>query len=172
MALDLVPSRLPSLEGYKTALRAAIAEQWADAAAAVAAAYPDPDIALDAPREVTTELIERYDAIRLWPTVAILGSVETMSTPADQLGHGLWEGQVAVEAHLHENARLADGRPRLPYLAERYMAALWLVVINHEQLAGVRVMNDGMTFSEVGGGQVNGRHVGSFALAYKVRLRT
>lgn len=172
MALDLVPSRLPSLEGYKAALKAAIAADWADAVTAVQADYPDPDMVIELPKRITTETISRYEQVRAWPTVSIIGGIDALTQPTDQPGHGQWTGSVQVVAYLQDNTRLADGAPRMPYLIERYQCALWLIVINNNPLAGAQLVDGTMELGDTGAEEIGGKHLAAVGLRYDVRYRT
>ena len=134
MTLAIIPRTLPSLEAYADALCAVIASDWSDAAAALAARYPSPSLTLTAPAAVEQELIERYEHVPRYPYATVTGSNLRVVTAHETRGGGVWQGQIEVDVFVQES-----NRGRMARLLQRYAAAVWLIAINNDPLAGARI---------------------------------
>lgn len=166
MAVSNVPARLPTLEPVKQALGAALTADLGAALAQVAARFPNPAITLPLPRETRLATVRRWDQVRLWPTLLVIGSDVRIEQAGQVPGAGQWLGDIELAVFLQD-----QDHDQLALALDRYLAALWLVVINNEPFARAAVDGESvaMEASEPGG---NTPHMRAAALTFSVRFRT
>lgn len=166
MALAIIPRTLPSLEAYKAALCAALDANWTDAAAAVAAAYPSPALTLTKPQGFAAATIERYEAVPKYPYCTVEGYNVRVAAPHEVHGSGVWEGTIEVAVFVQES-----DRAKMAAYLDRYAAAVWLIAVNTDPLAGARLDygSVAMETAEPAGNTANRRAV---SVMWDVRFRT
>lgn len=141
MPLTYVPTRLPTLEPVKRAIADALIADLAAALAEVTARHPSPAITLAVPKEVRLETVSRYEQIRYWPTVTVTGWNGRLESPAGEPIGGLWRAEIELAAFVQDT----DGE-RLALTLDRYIEALWLVLLNGEPFAKARIVPESAAF--------------------------
>jgi hypothetical protein len=158
MAVLSLP-RIPTLEPVQNAVSTAMDAYLMQALADVAALFPAAPLPTRPPKDSILATIQDFTLVRKWPTLSIEASNLRMTRPAEQLGAGLWSGDLEV-LYFERN-----GDPStLAALLHRYAAAIWAVLVyadSRNELDGARLDLGSLSIeaSEPGGSSATDRAV-------------
>ena len=137
MTLDLLPRKLPTLEPVKRAAQAALEDDLDGALAYVTQLYPDPPLRLPAPKAIRLATEREYTAISAWPTLTIESAGLRPREEGEQRAMGQLRGGLQVRCWL-------EAERSLDQVLDRYAAAVWLVLLNHDPLGGTELARDSL----------------------------
>lgn len=168
MTLDYLPARLPSMERIKYAARDALEHDLAEALAYVsqqAVRMGGPDLTLPPPERVRVATVRDYQAVTRWPSVTI--ETETLSPrySGEQRIIGALTGGLGIDCWLQYPDPEA-----LDIALDRYAAAVWTVLVNHDPLGGAELDPQSVQITPDPNGGTRNRRVVHLSLDLIVRV--